>query len=102
MKTITRTVTILLAALLVVGVTMAFTNSSNTAQAAPSGQSPQMDDGTFVPGGRPEGRPVGESGSAFGWLRHLLPIAGIVFVVVVIERLWGKIFKPRPVHVTVE
>ncbi|MBI5841355.1 MAG: hypothetical protein HZB19_14745 [Chloroflexi bacterium] len=56
-----------------------------------------MGDGTFVPGERPEG-----GGSAFGWLGHLLPISIIVFVVVVIERLWGKIFKPRPAHVPVE
>ncbi len=96
MKTVGRILIILLAALIVVGVTMAVTSPSSTAQAAPSfqeGQIPQMGDGNFVSGQRPEGDRDG--GSALGWLSHLIPVAGIIFVVVMIERVWGKIFKPR-------
>ena len=102
MKTITRIMIILLAALMVVGVTMAVTNSSSTAQAAPNmqeGQPPQMSNATFAPGERSEGGPDGDSISALGWLRHLLPISIIVFIVVAIERLWGRIFKRRPVPI---
>ena len=109
MKTILRILIILLAALVVVGVTLAFTNSSGTAQTAPDfqegGQRSQMGGGNFTPSERPEGGPGGEhedSGSTFGWLRHLLPIAGIVFVVVLIERFWVKIFKPHPIPVLVK
>jgi len=109
MKTILRILIILLVALVVVGVTLAFTNSSGTAQTAPDfqegGQHSQMGDGNFSPGERPEGGPGGEhedSSFTFAWLRHLLPIAGIVFVVVIIERFWGKIFKPRSVPIPVK
>jgi hypothetical protein len=61
-----------------------------------------MGDATFIPGDRPEGKPDSEGGSAFGWLRHLLPISIIVFVIVVIERLWGRIFERRPVPIAVK
>ena len=105
MKTISRILIILLAALVVVGVTLAVTNSSSTSQAAPdfqNGQPPQMDDTTFVPGERPDSGHDGDGGMAFGWLRHLVPISAIIFVVVILERLWGKIFKPRPVPAEIE
>ena len=98
MKVITRIVIILLAALIVVGVTMAVTNSSGTAQAAPNlqeRQPPQLGDGNFVPGQQPDRGPDGEGGASLGWVNHLVPIAGIVFVVVIVERLWAKIFKPQ-------
>lgn len=105
MKTISRMIIILLAALIVVGITITVTNSSGTAQAASKfqdGQSPQITDGSLIPGERPEGGPDREGGTAFGWLRHLLPISVIIFVVVVIERFWRKILKPRPVPMAVK
>lgn len=99
MKTIGRIIIILVAALVVVGVTMTVTNSSSSVQAAPNfqdGQPSQIGDGNFVPGQRPEGaRDGGGSNSLFESIGHLLIIAAIMFVVVVIERFWGKIFKPR-------
>jgi hypothetical protein len=101
MKIIPRILLILLAALVVVGVTMSLT-SSVSAQAAPSfqGQPPQTGDGTIAPGQRPEGEHDG--GSALGWLSHLIPIAAIIFVVVGLERLWGKFLRPRPARLAVK
>ncbi|MEW6402066.1 MAG: hypothetical protein AB1649_09715 [Chloroflexota bacterium] len=99
MKTIIRIGIILLAALVVVGVTMAVTNSSGSTQTAvfEEGNRPQMSDGSFIPGERPEGGPGGERGGDFslGWVRHMLVISGIMFIIVMIERLWGKFFRPR-------
>ena len=105
MKTITRIVIILFAALIVVGITITVTNSSGTAQAASNfqdSQPPQIVDGSLIPGERPEGGSDREDGTAFGWLRHLVPISAIIFVVLMIERFWRKIFKPRPVPIAVK
>jgi hypothetical protein len=107
MKTIARTLIILVAALVVVGVTMAVTNSSSSAQDLPNfqeGQLPQRGTGDFVPGEWPEDGSGGEhgSGSLLGWSRHLLVISAIVFVVVIIERFWRKLFKPYPARVIVK
>ena len=105
MKAISRIIIILFAALIVVGITITVTNSSSTALAAPNfqdGQSTKIADGSLIPGERPEGGPDREGGTAFGWLRHLLPISVIIFIVVGIERLWRIIFKPRPVPIAVE
>ncbi len=99
MKIIGRIFIILMVALVVVGATIAVTNSSNSAQAAQNfqdGLPPQIGDGNFVPGQRPEG-----SNSFFESIGHLLVIAAIMLVVVAIERFWGKIFKPRPVPVSI-
>lgn len=101
MKTIGRILIILVAALVVVGITMAIGNTSGAAQAAsprPDGQQFQPGGADFLPSQRPdgnfEGRERGE-GFSFGWIKNILVIAVIVIVFLAAERLWNILHRQR-------
>ena len=118
MKIIGRTLIILLAALIVIGATVALANSgliSNTGNRFPEGRG-ELGEGGFSPGDfqrlgegvfqgegfRPERGPGGRSEGGFGrglnlfsWIKNLAIIGVIVVGVVLIERILPR--KRRPI-----
>lgn len=111
MKTIGRIIIILAAALVVVGATLAITNSVGASQSTgrfPDGEHirPTGGDGNFAPGRRPEGglnRERDGGGFSFGsLLGRFGMVAVIVLIFLVIERMAGGLRKKSPLPVRVQ
>lgn len=121
MKTLGRTLIILLAAFIVIGATVALANAgllSNFSRFPgergefgefepgefPQGEFQRPNDGDFAEGFRPEHGPGGREGGGgrgfnlFSWIKNLAIISVIVVIVVGLERLFAR--KRRPVLVT--
>jgi uncharacterized membrane protein len=109
MKTIGRIIIILVAALVVVGVTLAITNSAGASQSTgrfSGGEHIRSNNGNFVPGRHPEGgfdREHGGGGSVFGsLLMRFVMVSIIVLIFLVIERIAGRIRKKSMIPVPIK